>query len=90
MVLPKEAIYDEQVFPLMKQILDICKQHRIAMLASFDLGKDSSDDDSSRLLCTSHILEDDCEPFENLLAAKRELFRQPTFMALTVTKGEPE
>lgn len=31
----KEAIYDEQISPLMTQIIAICKEHNIPMVAQF-------------------------------------------------------
>ena len=31
----KEEIYDEQISPLMKQIIDICKEHKISLFANF-------------------------------------------------------
>jgi len=30
-----EKVLDEQISPLMKQLLDICKEHKIPMVASF-------------------------------------------------------
>lgn len=33
----KEEIYDEQIHPLMSQIIAICKKNGIAMVASFDI-----------------------------------------------------
>lgn len=30
-----EAVYDEQISPLMTQIIAICKEHKIPMIASF-------------------------------------------------------
>ncbi len=30
-----EAVYDDEIAPLMAEIIDICKAHRIPMLASF-------------------------------------------------------
>ena len=67
----KEHIYDSQIFPLMGQIIDICKQHRIAFVASFSI---PNDDDPS-LVCTSAILEDDCIPPASFLKALRCLRR---------------
>jgi hypothetical protein len=32
----KEHVYDEEIFPLMKQILEICKREEIPMFASFE------------------------------------------------------
>ncbi|HBZ1570543.1 hypothetical protein D2912_04320 [Klebsiella pneumoniae] len=30
-----ESIYDEKISPLMRQIIDICKEHNMPMVASF-------------------------------------------------------
>lgn len=31
----KEEIYDEQISPLMRRIIEVCKEHGIAMMADF-------------------------------------------------------
>ena len=31
----KEKIYDEQISPLLKQVIEICKEHKIPMIANF-------------------------------------------------------
>lgn len=31
-----EAVYDEQIAPLMSQIIAVCKAHRLPMIASFN------------------------------------------------------
>ena len=31
----KEEIYDEQISPLMQKIISVCREHGIAMIASF-------------------------------------------------------
>ena len=49
----KEEIYDEQISPLMKQILDICKQNGIAHVSSFCLDLDEG------FLCTSALTTKD-------------------------------
>lgn len=33
----KEDVYDAEINPLMAKILDICRQHKIAMVASFHI-----------------------------------------------------
>lgn len=30
-----ESVYDEKISPLMRQIIDICKEHNMPMIASF-------------------------------------------------------
>lgn len=36
----KEAVYDEQIFPLMKQIIEICTKEHIPVFAYFQYAKD--------------------------------------------------
>jgi len=55
---PKEKMYDERVSPLMAQILEICKEHKIAMVASFSLDTDESGDFN----CTSALTTDEYSP----------------------------
>lgn len=47
----KEQIYDAQIFPLMAQILDICKEHKIAMVAAFH----TPNDEDAELFCSSRV-----------------------------------
>jgi hypothetical protein len=80
-----EAVYDEQISPLMTQIIAICKRHRIPMLASFQYSGEL--DPSSPGMCTTRI------PF----AGESERFRQavdviypaPTVAAFTITTTKP-
>lgn len=87
MATPKEAIYDEQIAPLMAQIIAICKEHKIANLCSFDLGPDP-DEDGVHLACTTAMLSDEFEPDDRHLAALREIYQQPSFLAFTITTKE--
>lgn len=59
----KEEAYDSLINPLMAQIIAICKEHRIPVLASFTL------DAESGLHCTTTLLEDDWRPSEDIVAA---------------------
>lgn len=45
----KEQVYDEKIFPLMAQIIGICHEHNIGMIADFEI---PNDEDQS-LCCTS-------------------------------------
>jgi hypothetical protein len=60
----KEQIYDEQVSPLMAQILAVCKEHKIAMVASFAIPSGTDAD----LLCTSALLDEKHDPPRDYLA----------------------
>lgn len=37
----KEQVYDEQIAPLMAQIIEICRAHQIPILASFAYRRDT-------------------------------------------------
>jgi len=49
----KEAIYDEQINPLMAQIQDICRTNGIHMLASFALIDQDPNYHNQPMVCTS-------------------------------------
>lgn len=71
-----EAIYDEQIAPLMTQILDICKAHGIPMVASFEYAPDD--------LCSSFILP--LGTTGNLIRASEVIKPSSGLMAFTITK----
>ncbi|WP_432778255.1 hypothetical protein QZL74_15580 [Burkholderia gladioli pv. alliicola] len=54
----KEQVYDEQISPLMAQILAIAKEHKIDFVASFSIPTDTD----PGLRCTSCILESSAPP----------------------------
>ena len=82
----KEAVYDEKIFPLMEQILDICNKHNIAMLADFALGKVNPDDER-QLKCTSFLLEGPFETEQEMVVAAQLLRPREYMMALTITRN---
>lgn len=45
----KEAVYDEQISPLMQQVIAICKEHGIPVVASFEYAND--------LLCSTIVTD---------------------------------
>lgn len=58
----KEEIYDEQISPLMQQIIAICKDKGIAMQASFDIAHDGegpNGEDCSSLVCSTNLPDGD-------------------------------
>lgn len=61
----KEQVYDDQISPLMQQIIDICKDQGIAMMASFDIAHDGegpNGEDCSTLMCSSLLPDGDDKP----------------------------
>lgn len=61
----KENVYDEQISPLVHQIIEICKEHNIALLLSAQL----QDEDDETLYCTSILPGDDDVPDERFVQA---------------------
>ena len=64
MKLNKEQIYDKEIFSLMEKILEVCKEHKIAMLADFQL-----DSNEPSLHATSGLLLDEYKPSQRMLKA---------------------
>jgi hypothetical protein len=51
----KEEVYDSQINPLMAQIIKICQEHKIAMLASFAIPTPGD----PGLRCTTSLLSEE-------------------------------
>lgn len=75
----KEEVYDSQINPLMAQIITICREHKIPMLATFTLDVDEG------LHCTSALLHEEWKPSEDILAAAREIIGGPPRTPMTLT-----
>lgn len=48
----KEAIYDEKISPLMREIIAICKEHSIPLVAQFQY---ANDEEKGPLFCTTSL-----------------------------------
>ncbi|KWI50698.1 hypothetical protein WT72_24320 [Burkholderia pseudomultivorans] len=79
----KEQIYDEQISPLMAQIIAVCKEHKIPVVASFF----TPGEDDPELAVTTALLGNGYEApanFTNALRALRpELFTGTPLMLRT-------
>ncbi|MGU7854960.1 hypothetical protein ACV22X_19705 [Burkholderia orbicola] len=51
-IISKEHVYDDLISPLMAQLLSVCKDHKIAILASFSIPTD----EDPELACTSALI----------------------------------
>lgn len=83
---PKEDAYDENIAPLMTQIIAMCKEHKIPVVASFGLDKDEN---GEHLLCTTALASDDYDPpahFARCAAIMRQERTSP--MMVTVRDGD--
>ncbi|MFF2531539.1 hypothetical protein ACFVS2_21765 [Brevibacillus sp. NPDC058079] len=77
----KERVYDEKIAPLISQILKICQEEDIPMIASFKL-KDETEE-NGEMLCTSYILPKDHSPTK-YVECKNIIYRRSSFMAMTI------
>jgi len=78
----KEKIYDDQISPLMVQILAICKDNKIAMIAAFMLAGD--------LHCPSSMLTPEHEPSKSQLDAWELLKPRKAFAMAQTTETLPD
>jgi len=76
----KEEIYDNQIAPLMSQIIAICKEHKIANICTFAL---PSDEDEG-LQCTTVMLDDEFDPPEGYKKAMGHIMPSQSPMMVTV------
>jgi hypothetical protein len=83
----KEKIYDEKVFPLMNQVIEICKENDIQMLFSCYLKTDENGD----LSCNTYLpsKEQNCDSLEQArkCIVHGYIAEKPYFTAMTITKG---
>ena len=89
----KEQIYDNQISPLMQQIIAVCREHGIAMTASFAIdhdGEGPEGQDCSALVCSTLLPDGNNEP-NPLFTQAFNLIRRagrPAPMMLTTEHGD--
>jgi len=81
----KEDVYDEQISPLMSQIIAICKEHRIPLVAQFNYADEP--DGEGYKFCTTVLSagaldRDDGGQSARMARASRA---EPAFAAFTIT-----
>lgn len=87
---PKEAVYDERISPLMEQIIALCKEHKINMVADFSLGYDPEGDQT--LFCTTALPKvdpSDEKGVERMMASYEAIRPKPQLFAFTITSSKP-
>lgn len=86
---PKEAVYDEKISPLMSQIIALCKEHKINMVADFSLGYDPAAEQT--LFCTTAMPKvdpSDEEGVQRMTRAYHALKPDSGLFAFTITSTE--
>lgn len=81
----KEAIYDEEIAPLMKQILATCKKHELPFVASFAYGRE---EDGEVHFCSSAIPHDVDVLRQAVRVLRGEAVAVPASFAMTITDGD--
>lgn len=76
----KESVYDEQISPLMTQIIALCKEHEIPMVMQFQI---ADREDEGPLFCTTALpIGRACEKIRDL--ARRVQPERPFAIAETI------
>lgn len=85
MIKDNEKVYDEQISPLMEQIIKICQENEIPMLCTFQYGPES--EEGSVPFCTTLLVgfEGTDEAIKN---AYRALNKPTGMLAMTFTTTE--
>ncbi len=93
----KENIYDNEIAPLMKQIIEICKREELPMVAQFYLKQQhpDADEENAAMYCTTTIIPSRDKIYEDHhkhLSYVAEAMRygpngKPYVMAATITRG---
>lgn len=66
----KEEVQDTLIYPLMKQIIDICKEHKIPMVASIDITPEGE----QGYFCTSALTTKEFNPPREYIDAVNVLY----------------
>lgn len=72
----KEQVYDEDIFPLMKRIIEICQEHKIPMIAHYAIPTPKD----KHLVVTTSLLSDE------FLAPISKQHRNDLLAALSILK----
>lgn len=81
----KEQAYDEKISPLMTQIIAACREHNIAMLATFDIPTEEDDG----LSVTTH-LPDETGKLPRRIEQAARIIKGPVPMILTTKNAAGE
>jgi hypothetical protein len=80
----KEKIYDEQIYPLMDQIVKICKNNDVQMIFSCYLKTDEEGD----LRCTTYLKseEENCQTIDDAAKVVQlgYIAEKPYYSAITI------
>lgn len=83
----KERIYDDKISPLMGEIISLCKENDINMVASFQLRSENETDNGEHFLCNTLLpLNEDHYP-EQYSNFCKDIYKRPSIIAMTIREG---
>jgi len=83
----KEKVYDDKISPLMSQIIKICKEEKLNMVASFQLRSEYETDNEENFLCTTLLpMNEEHNPYQYRDFGK-SIYSKPTVFAMTITSA---
>jgi hypothetical protein len=86
----KESVYDEIISPLMQQIIEVCKQEQIPMVASYYLTSEDAHPSGKELFCTTTLpVKGNTPDWIRDVIRMFEVRRDPVITAaITITKED--
>lgn len=81
----KEQVYDEKIVPLMQQIIEVCQEHNIGMIADFEI-PDDEDSDLWGWGCTSVLPSENDQVSRRHSLARQALMGEGLAFAVTIGK----
>ncbi|RWT39899.1 hypothetical protein DN619_23615 [Klebsiella michiganensis] len=78
-----ESVYDEKISPLMQQIIDICKEHNMPMVASFAY----ENSEENGIGCCTTTLTFEGRHIKAFADATLVIRGNPSFSAFTIMTG---
>lgn len=78
-----ESVYDEKISPLMRQIIDICKEHNMPMVASFAY----ENSEENGIGCCTTTLTFEGRHIKAFAAARSIIRGNPLLSAFTIMSG---
>jgi len=82
---PREVVYDEQINPLVAQIIFLCREHNIPHFMTFQVSN-ATDEDAELLIHTTRYHQGDSEKIARLIDLATE---KPVTFGLTIYKTPP-
>ena len=79
-----ESVYDKKIAPLMTKIIDICREHKLPMFATFLYMNDLEGGDDG--LCTTYLLFEERPIPEPMMALQKFAARPSPLRIRTVNK----